>query len=90
MKKENEIHEQYIKYSVNKPLFFGKEEHWKAYYEGYEVGYRDAAEESLDSLIKKLGIDLQKFPTQVDEQFNVMKKALQKYYESQFTQPTNL
>lgn len=81
MKKENEIYEQYIKYNFNRPWFFGKEEHWKTYYEGYEMGYQDAAEESLNSLIKTVGMDLNKFPTDVDEQFDVMKKALQKYYE---------
>src|SRR5436853_162364 len=79
--KENEIYKQYIKYSVSKPLLFGKEQHWKAYFEGYEMGYRDAAEDSLKSLITSVGMDLQKFPTNVDEQFEVMKKALQKYYE---------
>ena len=81
MKEEKDIYEQYLKYSTNKPFLFGKEEHWKVYYEGYEMGYRDVAEESLNSLIKTLGIEVNKFPTNVDEQFDVMKKALQKYYK---------
>lgn len=81
MKEENEVYKEYIKYNPNKPLLFGKEEHWKTYYEGYEMGYRDAAEESLNSLVKTVGMNLKKFPTNVDEQFDVMKKALQKYYE---------
>lgn len=85
MKNEKEIYEEYVKYCHSKPLFFGKEEHWKNYCEGYEMGYRAAAEESLNSMNKELGIDLKNFPTNVDEQFKVMKEALQKYYESQST-----
>ncbi len=82
MKDENEIHKDYIKHNFNRPWFFGKEEHWRTYFEGYEMGYREAAEESLNSLTKELGMDLHNFPTKVDEQFTVMKKALQQYYES--------
>ncbi len=45
MKEENEIYKDYIKYNFNRPWFFGKEEHWKTYYEGYEMGYQDALRE---------------------------------------------
>jgi hypothetical protein len=80
MKSENEIRKDYTKYNHNRPWLFGKEEHWKTYFEGYEMGYQDAAEESLNSLIKEVGMDLHNFPTNVDEQFKVMKSALQNYY----------
>ena len=82
MKEEKKIYEEYIKYNFNRPWFFGKEEHWKNYYEGYEMGYRDASEDSLNSMIKEFGMDLNNFPTNVDEQFKVMKEALQKYYNN--------
>lgn len=81
MKEENEIYNEYIKCSVSKPMFFGKDDHWKAYQEGYETGYQDAIEESLKSFIKEFDMDLKNFPTEVDDQFNVMRKALKKYYQ---------
>ena len=81
MKKEDEIYAEYNKYSTSKPLFFGKDDHWKSYYEGYEMGYQDAAKESLESFTKEVDMDPENFPTEVDEQFDVMKKALKKYYQ---------
>lgn len=81
-KTEKEIYNEYLKYDFRRPFLFGKESHWRAHYEGYEVGYEDGVEETQESWYKELGMDLEKFPVNVDEQFNVMKKALREYYES--------
>lgn len=82
MKKELEIHNEYIEYSVTKPWFFGKGQHWETYYEGYEMGYHDAVEEVHNSWTKELGLDFDNFPVDTDKQFDVMKEALRKYYQS--------
>lgn len=87
MKKETEIYAEYIKYNPNKPMLIGKENHWKTYYEGYEMGYQDAIEERDQSWHKELGIDLEKFPLEVNEQFSVMRKALQEYYQIKSSDP---
>ena len=81
-KTEKEIYNEYLKYNHRRPFLFGKESHWRTHYEGYEVGYEDGVEETQESWYKELGMDLEKFPVNVEEQFNVMKKALQEYYES--------
>ncbi|HBB38190.1 MAG: hypothetical protein UV82_C0007G0056 [Candidatus Magasanikbacteria bacterium GW2011_GWD2_43_18] len=82
MKEEQKIYQDYLKYNPKKPLLFGKQEHWENFLDGYEVGYQAAVEESQASLEKELGFDLKNFPFSVDEQFAVMRKALQDYYKS--------
>ena len=79
-KTEKEIYNEYLKYNHRRPLIFGKEEHWRTHYEGYEMGHEDGINETNNSWYKELGMDLEKFPINVDEQFDVMKKALQEYY----------
>lgn len=81
MKTEDEIYQEYKRFYLG-PWLFGRNAHWKGYFEGYEMGYQDAIEECQKSLIKDLGIDLENFPTEVDEQFEVIKKALTEYYEN--------
>lgn len=81
-KTEKEIYNEYLKYNYRRPFLFGKESHWRTPYEGYEVGYEDGVEETQESWYRELGMDLEKFPVDIEEQFSVMKEALQKYYES--------
>ncbi len=79
--KEEDIYKEYVKYNFNRPWFFGKEEHWKTYYEGYEMGWQKAQDESVSYFREKLGLNLYNFPAELEEQYEIMKKALQKYYE---------
>jgi len=79
-KTETDIYKEYLEYNHKRPFLFGKEQHWRTHYEGYEVGHQDVVTETNDSWYKELGIDLKNFPINVDEQFSIMKKALQEYY----------
>lgn len=80
MKNKQKIHKDYLQYCTSRPTLFGKDQHWNAYFEGYEMGYQDASEESLNSFIKEMGMDLKDFPTDIDKQFEVMRDALLSYY----------
>jgi len=82
-KTEKDIYKEYLKYNHRRPTFLGKENHWRTHYEGYEVGHEDGVAETTDSWHKELGMNLDKFPINVDQQFKVMKKALQEYYKKQ-------
>jgi len=82
-KTEKEIYKEYLEFNHKRPLIFGKEQHWRAHYEGYEMGHHDGVTETNNSWYKELGMDTKNFPTNTDEQFAVMKKALREYYEKQ-------
>jgi len=83
MKKENDIYNEYIKYNPNKPMFIGKEYHWKTFYEGYEAGHQDAIEERDEAWSKELGLDVENFPLLIDEAYDVIKQALKDFYQNQ-------
>lgn len=83
MKDREKIYADYLKYYKGKIPFFLRETHWKIYYDAYKFGYEEAIEENKKNWYKTLGIDLSKYPLDVDKQFEVMRKALQNYYKNQ-------
>lgn len=82
MKSEQELFQEYLKFNPRRPLFFGKQEHWENFLDGYECGYEDAVEECHENWGKELGMDVENFPVDIDEQFEVVREALQQYYKS--------